>query len=72
MRNKNTRTVKKISVFFGLAEGMEAALLEGEDVRNRNNNSSRSDRKAFTRRSDAIAYGSTYQRAAALVDLVCF
>lgn len=51
---------------------MEAALLEGEDVRNRNNNSSRSDRKAFTRRSDAIAYGSTYQRAAALVDLVCF
>lgn len=26
---------------------------------------------AFKRRSDAIAYGSSYQKAAALVDLVC-
>lgn len=56
-----------------LVEGMETALLEGEGGKNNNNNnnnnSSRSDRKGFMRRSDAIAYGSTYQRAAALVDL---
>lgn len=29
-------------------------------------------RKTFHRRSDAIAYGTPYQKAAALVDLVCF
>lgn len=31
---------------------------------------SRGGRKPFNRRSDAIAYGSPYQKAAALVDLV--
>ncbi|KAI5652642.1 hypothetical protein M9H77_29829 [Catharanthus roseus] len=45
---------------------METALLGGES--SGSNDSSR-DRKGFHRRSDAIAYGSTYQRAAALVDL---
>lgn len=49
---------------------METALLgvEGES-----SGSPRRDRKRiFNRRSDAIAYGSTYQKAAALVDLVSY
>lgn len=32
----------------------------------------RGDGKRFNRRLDAIAYGSTYQKAAALVDIVRF
>lgn len=42
---------------------METALLGGESSRG-------GGRRVFKRRSDAIAYGSTYQKAAALVDLV--
>nr|XP_043623765.1 two pore calcium channel protein 1A [Erigeron canadensis] len=45
----------------GDGSGAEAPLLGGE--------SSRGGRKPFSRRSDAIAYGSPYQKAAALVDL---
>lgn len=52
---------------------MEAALLEGESSRSSSSPRRRDDRTGvFLRRSDAIAYGSPYQKAAALVDLVCF
>lgn len=47
---------------------MEAALLGGESSGGGGGSSS-SPRRVFNRRSDAIAYGSTYQKAAALVDL---
>ncbi|KAL3509378.1 hypothetical protein ACH5RR_028779 [Cinchona calisaya] len=49
---------------------METALLEGESSGGNSSPRRRGDRKGiYTRRSDAIAYGSTYQKAAALVDL---
>ncbi|XP_022892514.1 two pore calcium channel protein 1A-like [Olea europaea var. sylvestris] len=45
---------------------METALLDGGEG---SSDSSRSDRRRLFNRTDAIAYGSTYQKAAALVDL---
>nr|KAJ0212974.1 hypothetical protein LSAT_V11C400182970 [Lactuca sativa] len=59
----NSRGASKRLQIFNL---MDAALLEGES-------SSRwgvaGGRRAYKSRSDAIAYGSPYQKAAALVDL---
>lgn len=48
---------------------METALLGGGEG---SSDSSRRDRRPLFNRTDAIAYGSTYQKAAALVDLVRF
>ncbi|RVW46853.1 hypothetical protein CK203_075644 [Vitis vinifera] len=49
---------------------MDKPLLDGESSGGRR----RGQTPVFHRRSDAIAYGSPYQKAAALVDLVgsCF
>lgn len=53
---------------------MEESLLGGGGGGGESSGSSTSRRQTphvrFRRRSDAIAYGSAYQRAAALVDLV--
>ncbi|CAH9126824.1 unnamed protein product [Cuscuta epithymum] len=49
---------------------MEAAALLSEDAAGGDSNSRKLNRRgAFNRRSDAIVYGSSYQMAAALVDL---
>ncbi|GMH12091.1 hypothetical protein Nepgr_013932 [Nepenthes gracilis] len=49
---------------------MEKPLIGGESSSNGNSNSNSRDRlPVFNRRSDAITYGSPYQKAAALVDL---
>lgn len=72
-RGKNAEGEGKERPFWRLGEKMEAALLEGESSRSSSGPRRRDDRTgAFLRRSDAIAYGSPYQKAAALVDLVCF
>ncbi|XP_027126939.1 two pore calcium channel protein 1B isoform X3 [Coffea arabica] len=48
---------------------MEEALLGGESSGTHSSAWGRIRKGGFSRRSDAIAYGSTYQKAAALVDL---
>lgn len=47
---------------------MDAALLGDEGG---SGGVRRGPRRLFDRRSDAIAHGSPYEKAAALVDLVC-
>lgn len=53
---------------------MDVAFLsgDGDEAGDRNGRTRRAGKHIFDRRSEAIAHGSPYQKAAALVDLVCY
>lgn len=51
---------------------MKKPLLGGESSGARGPAPAKDRKRVFGKRSDAIAYGSPYEKAAALVDLVCF